>query len=199
VEELGRTKSEDTRERILVAAIKRFSHFGYRRTSINDVAEEAGLARATIYLYWKSKEDLFIAGLERFHESSQSLAEKGAATHGTAAERIQAMIMAQYGATSDIVHGTASGHEVFEANLKLGNSFAEQCLRHGEEILIDLLQQGIQNAEFNLHRSSASSEEVARIIISFAQNSLFDRHHTPTSYRESLQKTLTFILDSIRA
>jgi AcrR family transcriptional regulator len=199
VEEPGRTKSEDTREKILVAAIQRFSNFGYRRTSINDVAEGAGLARATVYLYWKSKEDLFIAGLERFHVHSQALAEKGAATEGTAAERIQAMIMAQYGATSDIVHGTASGHEVFEATLKLGSDLVEQCLRRGEEILMDLLQQGIQNAEFNLQRSSASSEDVARIIISFAQNSLFDRHHTPASYRESLRKTLTFILGSIRA
>jgi len=199
VEEPGRTKSEDTREKILVAAIQRFSNFGYRRTSINDVAEEAGLARATVYLYWKSKEDLFVAGLERFHAYSRSLAETAAAKEGSAAERIHAMIMAQYGASSDIVHGTASGHEVFEANLKLGNGFVEQCLRHGEEILIGLLQQGIQNAEFNLQRSSASSEDVAHIIISFAQNSLFDRHHTPTSYRESLRKTLNFILDSIRA
>jgi AcrR family transcriptional regulator len=199
VEEPGRTKSEDTRERILVAAIQRFSNFGYRRTSISDVAEEAGLARATVYLYWKRKEDLFIAGLERFHAYSRRLAETAAAKEGTAAERIHAIIMAQYGATSDIVHGTASGHEVFEANLKFGNDFEEQCILHGESILIDLLQKGIQNAEFNLQRSSASSEDVARIIISFAQNSLFDRHHTPTSYRESLRKTLTFILDSIRA
>src|SRR5260370_4353571 len=96
VEEPGRTKSEDTRERILVAAIQRFSNFGYRRTSISDVAEEAGLARATVYLYWKRKEDLFVAGLERFHAYSQSLAEKGAATEGTAAERIQGMILSQY-------------------------------------------------------------------------------------------------------
>jgi AcrR family transcriptional regulator len=199
MEEPGRTKSEDTREKILAAAIQRFSNFGYRRTSINDVAEEAGLARATVYLYWKSKEDLFVAGLERFHEHSRSLADTAAAKEGSAAERIHAMLMAQYGASSDIVHGTASGHEVFEANLKLGNGFVEECLRHGEEMLIGLLRQGIQDGEFNLQRSSASSDDVARIIISFAQNSLFDRHHTPSSYRESLHKTLTFILESIRA
>src|ERR1700730_10287068 len=143
VEEPGRTKSDETRERILVAVVQRFSNFGYGRTSINDVAEEAGLARATVYLYWKSKEDLFVAGLERFHTYSRSLAESAAAKKGSAAERIEAMIMAQYGASSDIVHGTASGSEVFEANLKLGNNFEERCMLHGESILTDLLQQGI--------------------------------------------------------
>lgn len=109
------------------------------------------------------------------------------------------MILAQYGASSDIVHGTASGHEVFEVNLRLGRAFVEECLRHGEQLLAGLLKRGIRDGEFDLRRSSASSAEVAHIIVSFAQNSLLDRHHTPASYRESLRKTLTFILKSIRA
>jgi AcrR family transcriptional regulator len=199
VEEPGGTKSNDTRERILVAAIQRFSKFGYRRTSINDVAEEAGLARATVYLYWKRKEDLFVAGLERFNVHSRNLAEAAAAKKGPAAERMHAMVMAQYGATSDIVHGTASGHELFKANLQLGGAVVEECLRHGEEILNRLLQQGIRDGEFDLHRSSARPADVARIIVTFAQNSLLDPHHTPLSYRKSLRMTLKFILDSIRA
>jgi AcrR family transcriptional regulator len=199
VEKPGRTKSVDTRERILVAAIQRFSRVGYRRTSFNDVAEEAGVARATVYLYWRRKEDLFVAGLERFNSHSWNLAEAAAAKKGSAAERIRAMVLAQYGATSDIVHGTESGHELFQANLQLGRAVVEECLRHGEKLLTDLLQQGIRNGEFNLQRSSARSAETAHIIVSFAQNSLLDRRHTPLSYRKSLRKTLNFVLDSIRA
>jgi AcrR family transcriptional regulator len=194
-----RTKSEDTKEKILVAAIQRFSKFGYRRTSINDVAEEAGLARATVYLYWRKKEDLFVAGLERFNSHSWNLAEAAAAKKGLAADRILGMVLAQYGATSDIVHGTASGHELFEANLRLGGAVVEECLRHGEKLLTGLLQQGIRNGEIHFRRSSARSADVAHIIVSFAQSSLLDRRHTPLSYRKSLHKTLNFILDSIRA
>jgi len=199
VKKRGPTKSEDTRERILVAAIRRFSKFGYRRTSINDVAEEAGLARPTVYLYWRRKEDLFVAGLERFNAHSWNLAETAAAKNGSAAERIHATVMAQYGTTSDIVHGTASGHELFQANLQLGRVVVEECLRHGEKLLTRLLEQGIRDGEFKLQRSSARSAEIAHIIVSFAQNSLLDQRHTPLSYRKNLRKTLNFILDSIRA
>src|SRR5467141_4808652 len=103
-----------------------------RRTSINDVAEEAGLARATVYLYWKRKQDLFWAGLERFNSQSWILTETAAAKKGAAKERILATVMAQYGATSDIVNGTASGHELFQANLQLRRTAVEECLRHGE-------------------------------------------------------------------
>jgi len=140
-----------------------------------------------------------VAGLERFNSHSRNLAETAAAKKGSAAERMHAMVMAQYGATSDIVHGTASGHELFEANLQLGGTVVEECLAHGEEILTRLLHQGIRDGEFNLHRSSARPADVARIIVTFAQNSLLDPHHTPLSYRKSLRKTLNFILDSIRA
>ena len=195
----ARTKSEDTREKILAAAIQRFSKFGYRRTSINDVAEEAGLARATVYLYWRRKQDLFVAGLERFNARSWNLAETAAAKNGSAAQRIHATVMAQYGTTSDIVHGTASGHELFQANLELGRVVVEECLRHGEKLLTRLLEQGIRDGEFKLQRSTARSAEIAHIIVSFAQNSLLDQRHTPFSYRKNLRKTLNFVLDSIRA
>ena len=191
-------KSAATREKILGAAIERFSKFGYRRTSFNDIAEEAGLARATIYLYWRKKEDLFVAGLERFNSHSQHLAQTAAAKKGSAAERICATVLAQYGSTSDIVHGTASGHELFQANLDLGGAVVERCLRHGEKLLTGLLQQGITDGEFDLRRSRARSADLAHIIVSFAQNSLLDRRHTPRSYRNRLRKTLNFILGSIR-
>jgi hypothetical protein len=106
--------------------------------------------------------------------------------------------MAQYGATSDIVHGTASGHELFQANLQLGRAVVEECLRHGEKLLNRLLEQGIRDGEFKPRRSFRSAD-VAHIIVSFAQNSLLDRRHTPSSYRKNLRKTVNFVLDSIRA
>src|SRR5258707_13499400 len=109
------------------------------------------------------------------------------------------MVMAQNVETYDIVQDTASGHEVFEANLQLGRAVVEECLCNGEKLLTGLLQQGIRDGEFDLRRSSRHAADIARIIVSFAQNSLLDRHHTPPSYRKSLRKTLNFILDSIRA
>jgi hypothetical protein len=73
------------------------------------------------------------------------------------------------------------------------------AMRHGQKLLTRLLQQGIRDGEFDLRRTSGRTTDIAHIIVSFAQNSLIDRHHTPLSYRKSLRKTLNFILDSIRA
>jgi AcrR family transcriptional regulator len=50
-----------TRRRILDAAAARFERFGYRKTSMEDVAREAGVAKGTVYLYYSSKKDLLVA------------------------------------------------------------------------------------------------------------------------------------------
>lgn len=46
------------KDTILDAAKKLFSHFGYKKTSMDDVAKEAGVAKGTVYLAASSKSDL---------------------------------------------------------------------------------------------------------------------------------------------
>jgi len=56
---------EELKEKIIQAAIESFSQSGYDRTKMEDIAKRLGLGKGTLYLYFKSKEDLFIAICER--------------------------------------------------------------------------------------------------------------------------------------
>jgi len=47
--------------RILDAAKDLFVHYGYDKTTMNDIVRASGVAKSTIYLRWKKKEDLFNA------------------------------------------------------------------------------------------------------------------------------------------
>jgi len=51
--------------RILDAAGRLISHYGYDKTTVSDIAREAGVSKGAIYLHWKSKEDLFTDLLNR--------------------------------------------------------------------------------------------------------------------------------------
>lgn len=51
----------NTETRIQQASIRLLLAYGYDKTSMEDIANEAGVARSTIYTKWKSKEDLFSA------------------------------------------------------------------------------------------------------------------------------------------
>ena len=58
------TVRPDKRERITEAAIAVFAEKGYRSSRVSDVAQAAGVADGTIYLYFKNKEDLLLSIFE---------------------------------------------------------------------------------------------------------------------------------------
>ncbi len=58
-------RSADKREEVLDIASENFRAKGYEGTSINVMAREAGISKESIYRYFGSKEDLFLAVVER--------------------------------------------------------------------------------------------------------------------------------------
>jgi AcrR family transcriptional regulator len=57
----GRKPKEGRPQEILAAAFKEFAANGYAASRVEDVAERGGIAKGTIYLYFKDKEGLFRA------------------------------------------------------------------------------------------------------------------------------------------
>lgn len=71
-------RSDRRRTQILDAAARVFADRGYHRTTVRDVAREAGIADGTIYLYFTSKQELLlalIAQLGRVAERRADMAE----------------------------------------------------------------------------------------------------------------------------
>jgi len=58
------TKTEDKHKRILQAAIKVFAKNGFYNSKVSEIAQEAGVADGTIYLYFKNKDDILISLFE---------------------------------------------------------------------------------------------------------------------------------------
>jgi AcrR family transcriptional regulator len=60
-ERAKRKKLKEARSRILQAALDEFSDKGYHASTIDSIAERAGIAKGTVYRYFNTKEDLFNA------------------------------------------------------------------------------------------------------------------------------------------
>jgi AcrR family transcriptional regulator len=52
-------------DRILDAAARLLLRYGHDRTTINDIAREAGVAKGSVYAHWRSRDRLFLALLRR--------------------------------------------------------------------------------------------------------------------------------------
>jgi AcrR family transcriptional regulator len=57
-------RSEETRARILEAAVKQFSIAGYNKSSVDDICEKAGISKGAFYHHFKTKQELFLALLD---------------------------------------------------------------------------------------------------------------------------------------
>lgn len=51
----------ETKSKIVESALIAFSKYGYDRTRMDDIAEAAKVSKGTLYLYFRSKEELFYA------------------------------------------------------------------------------------------------------------------------------------------
>ena len=65
-----------TRERILGAAFTLFGRYGFKRASMEDIASEASLSRAALYLQFRNKEDIFRDLARGLHDEGLSQAEE---------------------------------------------------------------------------------------------------------------------------
>ena len=61
-----RRRKEDRPQEITEAALAAFAEKGYAATLVDDVAKRAGVSKGLLYLYFKTKEDLFKAVIRSF-------------------------------------------------------------------------------------------------------------------------------------
>jgi len=123
-------------ERLLDAATTLLVRWGYRKTTMDDVAHEAGVGKGTIYLHWKDKNDLFRAAIWREHQHySEEVQRRIAAdpeggllhrvtTHGMLAALSNPLMAAIFRGKSDIFNGFLGASDPVFLNQLVGDADA---------------------------------------------------------------------------
>ena len=88
-------KSEETRTRILEAALKLFRERGFENTTMRDIAKEAGMALGAAYYYFDSKDALVLGFYERSQTELTPLREKALSKTTGLEQRLHAVIAAK--------------------------------------------------------------------------------------------------------
>ncbi|MBK7876075.1 MAG: TetR/AcrR family transcriptional regulator [Planctomycetes bacterium] len=83
------------RERILDAADRMLARYGYQKTTADDLAREAGIGRRTVYVHFTSKEEIFLASIDRVVERLIDELKRILYSGGSAEERLRRMLEAR--------------------------------------------------------------------------------------------------------
>jgi AcrR family transcriptional regulator len=96
VERKTTAKAEETRNRILDAALRLFRERGFDETTMRDVAAEAEVATGAAYYYYRSKQDLVMAFYLRTDEDSREVFEEVIRSTRSLRKRIRGIIEAKF-------------------------------------------------------------------------------------------------------
>ena len=115
------------RDRILEAAMTVFRRHGFRRSSIEETAEAAGLTRQALYHHFKSKEALFRAVIERVHEAALAAGATAAEQAERAGKALPDIVIALAAARLQAIVAS------FEGSPHVEELFSEHLI-HGRDL-----------------------------------------------------------------
>lgn len=132
-----RTAPTDKREAILRAAIKVFAGKGYFNSKVADIASEAGIADGTVYLYFKSKDEILHSIFDRamaefIAEGRTELAELE--NPQDKLRRIAELHLEKLGADRDLAI-------VFQVELRGSTKFMQEFSAAGFAEYLDIIQE----------------------------------------------------------
>ena len=151
--------SDERKAQILNAAEGVFTKRGFNEARMDDIAEKTGLSKGTLYLYFKSKDDLIIAILERIFQREFRQLEDLQQDDISASD---AMMKLTDLITKDIVSMLRLIPIIYNfLALAFRNKYVQRALKdyinHYLNILIPIIQRGIDAGEFR----SVDAREVA--------------------------------------
>src|SRR5580693_10458797 len=89
--ETRRRRKAERPQEILDAAFAEFSRNGYATTTLERIAERAGVTKGTIYVYFENKEQLFISMVQEFTKGADETVQEMYETHeGSTADLLRA-------------------------------------------------------------------------------------------------------------
>jgi len=151
----------DKREAILRAAIGVFAHNGYFNSKVADIAREAGVADGTVYLYFKSKEEILHSIFDRSVEEAVAEARQQLEQISDPKEklrRIALLHLERLGSDRDLA-------VVFQVELRGSTKFMEEFSKAGFAEYLALIRTTIEEGQqVGMFRPELNAKVVSKIL-----------------------------------
>jgi TetR/AcrR family fatty acid metabolism transcriptional regulator len=156
-----RVSGGDKREAISRAAIRVFAHNGYFNSKVADIAREAGVADGTVYLYFKSKEEILHSIFDRSVEDALAAARAQIQEISDPRERLRRIALLhleRLGADRDLA-------VVFQVELRGSTKFMQEFSAAGFAEYLELIRSTFEEGQrAGVFRRDLNAKVVAKIL-----------------------------------
>jgi AcrR family transcriptional regulator len=148
-------------QKIVEAAVSRFRYYGVAKTTMQEIARDAGVSVGTLYLYFKNKDDLVVACTNDFVERHRREISEILAAEAPAEERLRAYVLGRFRAAEEVRTGSRHAVELTRVVLRLKPDRAQEEGMMIWETVSEILEQGVAQRRFHM----ASVEDDARVFL----------------------------------
>lgn len=142
---MARKRVGNKRERIIAAAAKLFGDKGYHDTTTAEIAESAGVAAGTIYIYFASKEELLVAVFEEFLGKHMDRLREGVQRETTAKGKLERLLTLGL----ELMQNNPDSARIFLSQLrqstKMITTVAKRSSRAYKDIIEEVLSEGARS------------------------------------------------------
>ena len=183
------TEANLKRDRIIAAATGVFLRYGHARTTMGDVAEEAGISRPALYLVFPRKEDIFAAVIERLMEDTLRMYRETLPRLRSLDRKLHFCCEQWAGHGYDLTQAHPDARDVFD----LAFAPVREMYAALEAFLADLLREALRASKLK-----ATPEELARVLI-FAMRGFKDIAEDAAHMRRLIALQVDVVLASMKA
>jgi len=190
-------KTIATPERIRRAALARVSRYGFRRTSMEDIASEAGVSRAALYLQFRNKDEIFRSVSRSLQEEAVERATAAADEERTLEEKLQAVVEAKILPFVEITHDSPHGSELHDETNRLCGDIVAEARERFLAILTKTFRRALQAREIDLGPVGLDAAGAAELFLQ-SVHGLKERRVSGAEFRKRLGALVRVFVAGVR-
>jgi AcrR family transcriptional regulator len=179
------------RDKVLTAALNTFLRYGFKRVTMNDIAEAAGISRPALYLVFNSKEDVFKGVYEHWVKEKLAEIESKLAPLKTPEEKLRTAFELWTVRPFEMMLASSEMTELLECAFGFAQDSLKQGYRSFEKILLPILK---SHSKFQPGKTRVSAEKTAHILSSAVRGFKVAANDVP-EIRSMIRELLNLTLD----
>ncbi|HVP85750.1 MAG TPA: TetR/AcrR family transcriptional regulator [Rhizomicrobium sp.] len=192
-------EKEDVRTQIVEAAKKRFSHFGYAKTTMAEVATDCSMSPGNLYRFFPGKLDIaeYIA-TQDFEKHLEQLSALADAPGKTARQRLHDLLFEELRRTYNKLESDPRAYEIALIISRERPEFANWMLANERKIIVKVLESGIRQNEFQTCSCPVekTAEMIQAAVMKFRYPQLWSKLTLPKLEQE-LEGVMQLIVDGL--
>ena len=178
-------EKDTVRDQIVEAAKKRFSHFGYAKTTMAEVAADCQMSPGNLYRFFPGKLDIAEAiATEDYLKHLEHMRKLAMAPNKDAGQRLRDMLFEELRRTYHKLEKDPRALDMARTISHERPQFANWMLEKEREILVDLMNEAERRGEFTIEDKVFTAEMVQSATMKFRYPQLWTRLTLPKLERE---------------